>query len=910
MEAVLTAGSMFGREHELTRIHRFVERAARGNATLALEGEPGIGKTTLWRTGVEAATERGCLVLQARPAEAERNLSFSGLGDLLTPALECLDALSAPRRRALQVALLLAADEHAAPDARAVGLAALDLLRLLAETGPLVVAIDDLQWLDPPSRETLAYALRRLDHEPVALLSAYRPGAEPLWLGEPEHIVVGPLSLGALHELVRSRVNATMSRPTLVRAHETSGGNPFFALELVRALEGRQLRPGEPLPVPATLSALTASRFENLTPETREVLLHVAALARPTVEAVTAAAGDHAGPALEAATAAGLIEAVGSRLRFTHPLLASVHYASAHEDDRARVHRRLAEVVTDAEERGRHLGATAPAPDAGVAAALDEATISARARGAITAAAELSELAAGLTPPEDADARTGRWLAAADDRFASGDTLRACEILERLVEELPWGGLRSDALVRLAEHRDIDPITFELAERALAEADGDPARSAAAENALAIGWLTLRADYVRALEHYRRGLAFAERAGDPAQLARSLALTAHLESLTGRITPGLLERGVALEQRAGLILDYGPTFVLALRRMYQDRLAEARELLDRIDSAASEQGDEPRRALVVFHRSELENRAGNYEAAATYAAETIELGRELALNTTLLGGLYVAALAAAYSGRAEEARALAEEGIELSGGVGVFMMQSASVLGFVELSVGDPRAAARRLLPLAKRLATMGSGEPSAGRILPNAVDALVQIGELDEARILVDRLEEQGLRLDSPYARSTGARGRGQLLAAEGDPEGAEQAFAEALVQHARMPGSFERARTLLALGSVRRLARRKRAAREVLQEAAAIFESLGAPLWAEQARSELARIGGRAAASGNELSETERQIADLVVQGRSNKEVAAALSLSPKTVEWNLSKVYSKLGVHSRTELAARRH
>ena len=358
-------------------------------------------------------------MLSARPAEAERELSFSGLGDLLAPALDRVEALSPPRRRALEVALLLASDEQTAPDPRALGLATLDLLRLLAEEEPLLVAVDDTQWLDPPSRETLAYALRRLDREPIALLAACRPGADAL--GDSERVVVGPLSVGALHELIRNRIGA-VPRPTLVRVHETSGGNPFFALELVRALEGRELPPGEALPVPATLSALTASRFERLGAEAREALLYVAALARPTREVVTAAVGEHAGSALRAAAAAGVIEADGSRLRFTHPLLASVRYGSATRDERARVHRRLAGLVTDAEERGRHLGAAATAPDAGVAAALDEAAAAARARGTPAAAAELAESAVRLTPADDPASGLRRIGTAADHHFAAGST--------------------------------------------------------------------------------------------------------------------------------------------------------------------------------------------------------------------------------------------------------------------------------------------------------------------------------------------------------------------------------------------------------------------------------------------------------------------------------------------------------
>ncbi len=615
-----------------------------------------------------------------------------------------------------------------------------------------------------------------------------------------ERVLVGPLSLGALHELLRQRMGGPVARPTLVRIHETSGGNPFFALELARALAGRELRPGEPMPVPATLGELTASRFERLGADAREVLLLVAALARPTIGIVTAAAGERAAPALETAVAEGLLESDGSRLRFVHPLLASVHYGSASPDERARAHLRLAEVVTDAEERGRHLAATTTEPDAQVAAALDEAAAAARARGAQGASAELSELAAGLTPHEESDAHSRRWFAAADAHYAAGDTPQACAILERLVEELPLGGSRVDALLRLSEYNDVYPVTFELAERALAEADGDAPRSAAAESLIALQWLVLRADLRKALDHQRRGVAFAEQAGDPVRLALNLAQTSHLESLTGDITPGLLERGVALEQETGLLLDYGPTFVLALRSMYQDRLSEARELLVRVAGTAFERGDEPHRAVTVFHLSELESRAGNYDAATAYADEALVLGRDLAWTPQSRQRCTPVRSLLRTPAGTQEARTLAEEGLELStgGGGGAFMIQNASVLGFVELSVGDAAGAARRLRPLPPLLEQMGYGEPSVNRVLPNAIDALVQLGELDEARPLVDRLEQQGRRLDSPYGLSTAARCRGLLLSAEGDVDGAEREFEQALGHHERMPGVFERARTL----------------------------------------------------------------------------------------------------------------
>jgi DNA-binding CsgD family transcriptional regulator len=262
-------------------------------------------------------------------------------------------------------------------------------------------------------------------------------------------------------------------------------------------------------------------------------------------------------------------------------------------------------------------------------------------------------------------------------------------------------------------------------------------------------------------------------------------------------------------------------------------------------------------------------------------------------------------LIASMRGDAVAARDLAARGLELVWPESIFFVQLHSVLGFLELSLGNAAAAAGHLRPLPPILDRMGYGEPSVNRVLPNAIEALVQIGELDEARPLVDRLEERGRSLDSPWSLSTGARCRGLLLAAEGDVEGAIEAFRRAIAEHERMPGPFERGRTLLALGAAERRLRRQRAARESLQAALEIFEQIGTPLWSSKVREEFARIGGRSPQRDGELSETEQRIAELVAGGMSNKEVAASLFITVRTVEANLTRVYAKLGIRRRTEL-----
>lgn len=897
--------TVVGRERELERIHGFLESLTTVRASLVLVGEPGAGKTVLWQAGVEAGLERRWCVLRARPAEAERDLSFSGLGDLLAPALGRLEELSAPRRHALEIALLLAADEDAEVEARAVGMATLDLLRLLARDGPLVVAIDDTQWLDPPSRQTLAYALRRLEREPVALLTASRPDAEALVLGELARLVVGPLSVGALHELVRSRVSTPLTRPTLVRVHETSGGNPFFALELVRALAGRELQPGEPLPVPATLTALTASRFERLDRQARDVLLYLAAIAHPTRDTVTAAAGAHAGAALAAAEAAGLVEAVGTQLRFTHPLLASVRYGSATWEERVRVHRRLADVTTDAEERGRHLGAATTVPNAEVAAALDLAADVARRRGAVASAAALAEHGARLTPDDDVDALARRTLSAAEWWVDAGDTRRCLALVEPLLTKLPTGPMRFAALSANARALEDRHDHRRLLEAAVAEAEGYPASQAPLLFQLCYA-LIHSLEFDAARERANMAVSVAEQTGDPTLEVFALSMAGRLDVGSGGVA--VLHRGRRRERDTVAFDAYqSPATWLGWWLLANDELAAARRALVEQHRRAVDGGDYWSRTFLHWPLTEVECRAGNYDDAGAYAeagAKLAEQSDDYALSMFLC----CRALVAAHVGDSEVAHACAEESLAVARAMPseFFTVRPRIALAFLAVSEARYADALQHLEGLAE-LALNGpywTTYPFWGDLF----EALVSLGELERAHSLLADLDAHRHAVERPGTAPVLARCRGLVLAASGSVNEGVASLDEALRLQAARPAPLERARTLLALGEIQRRANRRLLARKTLQAAVTSFESLGAQRWAERARREIARIGGRAATAGGELSETERQIAELVGQGRSNKEVAAALSLSPKTVEWNLSKVYAKLGVRSRTELARR--
>jgi predicted ATPase len=332
--------------------------------------------------------------MSCRPTRSETDLPYLGLGDLLAAVPDqVLAELAIPQRNALEIALLrVEADKHPLQQ-RAVAVAVLNVLVMMSRTAPLLVAIDDLQWLDGPSRRVLRFAIRRIPRASIGILVAIRSGRtdeDPLELGSAfapgslDHLKVGPLNLKALDRLLRWRLHAAFSTATLRRLEQTSGGNPFFALELGRVLleTPTMLDPGQPLPAPSSLTELLGSRLVRLSKVERQVLLVASALARPTADLILAASTSAAAfDALERAAEDGLIELRGGSIRFTHPLLASVLYSQASAVELRRLHQRLAGLVIDPEERARHLGLSAAAPDEAVATAISQGATRAAKRG-------------------------------------------------------------------------------------------------------------------------------------------------------------------------------------------------------------------------------------------------------------------------------------------------------------------------------------------------------------------------------------------------------------------------------------------------------------------------------------------------------------------------------------------------
>jgi DNA-binding CsgD family transcriptional regulator len=779
--------------------------------------------------------------------------------------------------------------------------------------------VDDVQWLDGPSAFMIEFALRRLREEPVVFLLTLRTGGEPAPLGLERalqqdallRLSIGPLSLGALHRLLGDRLGQELSRPNLRRVHRLSDGNPFFALELARALERGSIRLAAGEPLPGLLGTLVRDRLAVLPGETRDALLAASALSQPTMALVAAATDADPEARLTSALAAHVIELDGDRIRFTHPLLASGVYAAATAEQRRVLHRRLAVLVPDLEEHARHLALSAEAPDADVAAALERAAERAHARGGLPAAVELSEQARRLTPLELEDMGHRRTIQAAGYAWEAGDSDRARELLGDTAspgrgrgEVLYWLGM-------IEEYEGDRREAVELYRRANSETGNDIALRAKIEDGLASALFLMRSDLAAAAGHARAALSLAEQAGEPGTQIACLSQLGMIDAVTGgHEWREALELGRRLEGRAGPIpVDATTTFALAVVLSWTDELGRSRELFGSLRRRADERGEESGLPWILAFLGWVEFLAGRLAEASRYAEESEETARQTGQEPQRVFALAVRALVRAIRGDVEGARVDAGTAVALADerGVMVASILATTALGLLELSLGDPGAAHRRLGPLVERLEHGGVREPGSMRFVFDDVEALIALGRLDDAGALLGVVEGRARRLDRASALAVAARCRGLLAAARGDTDAALAWLQEALVQHGRVSMPFEEARTLVALGATRRRARMKRPAREALERALAEFQQLGARPWADLARGELARVGGRPPSTG-ELTETERRIAALAAEGRSNKQIATALFITPKTVGTQLTRIYRKVGVHSRTELARR--
>ncbi len=908
-----------GRDAELAFIRDFVTGISDGASALVLEGEAGMGKTTLWRAGVETAEAAGVCVLRAEPAASETALSFSGLGDLLDSVLdEALASLPAGQRSALARALVLEDVEGPPPDAHAAGVALLNALRGLATTRDLLVAVDDVQWLDAASAGTLTYAVRRLKGEHVGALLARRVGLESSLVDELRRtpncgeLDVGLLDLTALHQVVQSHLGVALPRPLLAEVHQASGGNPFYALEIVRTLtrSAVSVEAGEPLRVPDSLHDLVHGRLLALPPESRDFLIAAAAHAHPTIPITETASGVEQRKGLTPALEARIVETEGGRIRFTHPLLAAGALETADPQRRAEIHARLAELLEDPEARAWQLAASVDVPDEEVALVLEEAARHARARGAPRSAALLLDRACKLTPKDRLGDAHRRAVDAAYLHYESGDSPRAEAQLLEVIGELPPGPSRGRALMRLARVRSYDAQAeaADLFLQAVDEADGDREILSVAHEGVASSFFRLRERLDEAVEHAELAASLALDLGDEALAAEALSSRLLAETLLGRETAAAtLERALALQEVAKdrRVLAQ-PLCMAAVHWWWTDEPKRACDTLVEMLQRSRELGDESSLPYVLVILGQAECVLGEFESARAHALEGMEAAEQSGQHLTFAYNLALESLVEAQRGRAEQTRAAAVQALdrvaETAGRTAELV--AAGALGHLELALGAPDAAVARLEPVVYFARREAFGEPAAMRFVVDHIEALIELGRREEALELLDWYEGHARRLERASALAASTRCRGLLAAAAGTVDEAIAAYEEALEWHAKVELPLDRGRTLLALGAAQRRAKRRREARETLERTLAIFERIGAALWAERARAELSRISGRAATPGA-LTPAEERVAVLVAEGKTNREVAAALFLSDRTVQGHLSHVFGKLGIKHRAEL-----
>jgi DNA-binding NarL/FixJ family response regulator len=916
------ARAVVGRAAELAAVDELLEALAAGPGVLVLEGEPGIGKTTLWQSAVASARARGLRVLTSRPGFAETRLTFAGLGDLLSDVDDAaLAPLPLPQRRALQIALLRVDADGPAPDQRVVSTAFLGTLRLLAEDAPVLVAVDDIQWLDTASSHVLEFAQRRLGEERVGILAAVRlegTARRALPDAPARRLRLGALNVASLHEILKQELGRTFPRPTLVRIDAASSGNPFFAIELARALDERSepLEGSAPLPIPGDLMELLARRVRRLRASARRTLLVAAALSAPTLDLLDPSDVAHA-------DAADLVRVDERRgVHFIHPLLAASVYASASVGERRAVHAAIAERVSNAEERARHLALAADGPDEDVARELAAAAHAARDRGAPDAAIELLELACSLTPAEEAEGLFERRLDLGRFLSEAGDPGRAMHVLRSVAAGAPSGLVRARSFLLLGymtETADAGEAANELCEQGLAAAAGD---SDLQVEILAAASRMSDYDVERKLAYARRALNVAEQEAVGVQLTSyALLAVAEAEFFAGNgVAYDVLQQAAALEDKAAAAEPTAPgrslhrvhhysdvrpsERLLGILRIYADELDDARAEFEREREIASDHGDEVQLARTLNRLALIELRAGNWSLAADHLDEVegiLERTRQEALARWMLA---TRALLETVLGRTDEARMAAAEALALSEAAGSAwgVAECHAALGFLDLSLGATRTAVEHLAVAAEIVEQIGPREPRLVRSQADYVEALVALGELEQAEHELARLE----RSPSRWAAATGGRSRAILLSAHGDLAAAADALEDALAAHAQLPLPFELARTELVAGQVHRRRNERRLAGEAFDRSIALFVGLGAPLWADRAIAERERLGLRRG-TNDELTPTEEQVAALAASGLTNRRIAEHMFISTKTVEANLSRAYRKLGIHSRAELGA---
>jgi DNA-binding CsgD family transcriptional regulator len=891
---------LIGRSSERASLAELFEGALDEFRAVVLHGPAGTGKTALLEEAVRLAAERKWTTLFARPAASESRLAYVTLGDLLAGAPPgALDGLSAPERRALDVALLRAepTDE---PEHRAVAAGVRSVLDTLAAEGPLLVALDDAQWLDAPSAHALEFALRRLDARPVVVLLVLRAGhALPFPLERASRrivqIEVGPMSADELHRVIRAEVDAPLSRRQLALLRRLSSGNPHVALALARARADDSLSDVPPLP--SSVGDMFLDRVSRLPTRARDELLVAALVESPEIPLVDA-------EVIRLAETAGLVRVGdGGAVSFTDPLLAWAIVRSATGDQRRAAHERISARSSTELGRMRHRALATVGVDEQFATELEQKAAATLAQGDPTTAAELLTHARRLTPLEAPEAWARRCTDEIDALLAAGDCEEAFALARLALDRLPPGSTRAAVLLHAAGPR---PVAATLARQALLEAGMDAEVRVRAHLTVALQCL-VGFDVASAEEHAEAAVTVARTTGDASLLAEALEVSAEV-----RFGCGAGDPAAELDEIESIVRSAGSGdgragpwhHVRALSLIFADETARARAILDELLADAAATGDEASEGQVRAALGVLELRAADLASAQLQLEASIDLA-DLSEHP-LARGTRRAWLAAAQARRGDfqAARETAIEAMTIAASTGdrVSVLVGLAVLAFIAMSLGEHMEAVEYTEQI-RRLLPAESDPPVWLEFEESEIESLLSVGRIEEAarrlESLLSRRDGAGYRAHIRAARATA-----MVLAASGSLTAAIEVLDKALEVEGPPSLPFERARTYLLKGRIERRRRRKASAREAFEQAAALFGRIDAHGWEVKARDETSRLGLRHAKG--ELTETERRVALLAAAGKTNREIASTLFISRRTVESNVARAYRKLGVKSRAELA----
>jgi DNA-binding CsgD family transcriptional regulator len=897
---------LVGREAEQRMLDALLQSARdeRGTA-LVLRGEPGIGKTALLEYA--AARARDMTVLRCVGIEAEHELPFAGMHQLVRPCLDLVERLPAPQAAALRGALGLSFD--AVSDRFLVSVGLLSLLAEACDDRPVLCCVDDAQWLDLPSAEALVFAARRFQAEPIALLLAARDGdVRRFDAAGLDELEVSALDERHAEALLSARMDRPVAPDVVARLLQTAHGNPLALLELPAALSDAQLDGVEPIvgppPVRGALEAAFGSRVAELPDGARRVLLLAAADDIGDIATVQRAA-EHLGLGisdLDDAERGGLVRLDGV-VAFRHPLVRSAVYRAATRRERRAVHEALAAAVSDPVSSVWHRAVVADGADESLAAELEAAGMQAVTRTAHATAALTFERAADLS--EDAGSRGRRLRGAAQATMDAGRLDGAVALVERA----------RPLVAEPAEHAQLDLILATDAGRRGSPADGsrrmceaaraiaDVAPELATELGLWSVFTGLQSGWdPRLYAEAEAILSRIEFDGTLGRFARKLT-----EGLSATLDGGYEHAGDCLaaalvegEALRGLRRVAMPVFVWAITGDAQSARIAAERMIATLRAEGIVTAIVGALPLVAWCEVAIRRLRG----AQASVAEGLELSRQLAYENDETGFLGVQARILALQGDEEGCREVADDALRRSvaNGIGWAHRNARLALAELELGLGDPRAALAHFDQL-----DPAPVPPLVMTATPDLVDAALRAGDRDRAIAATRQFAQWAPVSRAPFMHGMVARCRA-VLAEDGDE--AEALFREALALHADDAPPYERARTQLAYGERLRRERRKIEARTQLRAAHEIFEGLGAAPWAERARGELNATGESArkrdASTIDDLTPQELRIAQLVAAGASNRDVAAQIFVSPKTVEYHLRKVFMKLGIASRVELS----